>query len=290
MLIQAKLPPGLASDVENFLDLAAPEGGKAGLVRQALREFLRRHAADGGPLLMEDGGDFSTPDGAPTQNSPATNSTLRESFEDVVDFLPTIPVIDEGVNLRVTLSKSTVRALDVLRQTPGVKQEIRSDLLRTAIHYFLLAVANMQSISHPTWMSCIALARRAEGFARQVAVADDLHAAAVLLRDTLAPLLEREDVPGALDEWISYYHDATLQPEVRREAMFRVLSDLPAAQWVAWKARESGQIPGDMIPLHEPILGPWSPEGIPPAFADDEGSKRLKEHYYQKGYRAGRHP
>ena len=190
---------------------------------------------------------------------------LRGSIENVYDFIPPVSARGETGPVTVSLSKDTLRALDILLAQPGIMQKTRSDLVRAFIHFGVQAVDRMREVYHPAWRTAAVLGKQRLAFERQLALAEDLYAGARSFVESLAVALARDKVDEALVLWANYYQDTMGMPETEQAVMLRVLAEAPIAQFVAWLGRESGLVPEEFVPLELPITGGrWEfDEGLP---------------------------
>lgn len=275
MLIQATLRPSEEAAVNEYLGIDPAVGTKAELVRRALDEYITRRRSE-----LE---------GVPADAVIQQTNRLQDAIEGVIDFLPAIDLRQEDTApINVGMPLRLLRAIDVLRQTPGVRLQTREDVVRVMVHSGLQAVDHLIAVEDDTWRSCIALGRRVEAYEAQQALVIDAAKSAALLRDTLAGYIDADQVTNAIDEWVRYYEDVSLMPEGRREYLLRALRGMPAARIVAWMAKDTGLIPKEFIPDDVEFRDPWGEEGIPSGgLMKDAHAKEIAASYH-RGYRAGR--
>jgi Arc/MetJ-type ribon-helix-helix transcriptional regulator len=278
--VSAVVPESITEDIDKLVKASGGRLTKSALIRRAVESFLEANRDE--HITLD-----TAPAGSEAPSDRELADELRASFVDVIDFVPPISPKGETGSVQVAFSKDTLRALDVLKELPGVRQQTRADLIRSLVHYGLQAVDQMQSVDHPSWRAALVSMKQRQSLERQLTIAEDLYAGAIAFRDSLLLALERGAMDDAISSWLGYYQDAMLMPDNERGVMLRVLSTLPASRRVAWLSRGTGLVPEEMVPEVEQSgdLDPEDETGIP--VPPQLQLKRDLQAAYARGYYKG---
>jgi Arc/MetJ-type ribon-helix-helix transcriptional regulator len=272
------------SDVAEGIDKLVRESGgrlnKSALVRRALEQYLDTNQDEG--ITLE-----TAPAGSEAPSERELAEALRESFVDVLEFVAPISPKGETSSVQVAFSKDTLRAIDVLKELPGIRMQTRADLIRVYVHYGIQATDKMLNIDHPSWRAALIAMKQRQALERQLTIAEDIFAGAVALRDSLLLALERGANDDAISIYLGYYQDAMLMPDPEQRVMLCVLSEVPAGRRVAWLSRGTGMVPETMVPEVEPSpnLDPEDETGIP--IPPQLKLKRDLQAAWHRGYYSG---
>ena len=261
---------------------ARPRLSKSRALTLALEKFLDEQAA----ASKDDGVEVDfTPSILEGRTDRELGLELQGVFEGVYDFIP--PVLPRGdtVEIGFRLSKSDARRLEVLLAEPGIRHKTKSDLVRSLVHYGLEAIDHMRQVAHPSWRAATSLGNRRIAYERLRAAYEDICQASIVFRDTLNAAMHVGEWQAAVDEWLKFYEDALAYPEIQKRLALKVLVEMPAAQMVAYTARQTGLIPQDYIPEVRPKREDLDTSiGVP--LSQDELVRKVELAAYKRGLRA----